>query len=170
MFVFFSKRHLWGLNSRGQCPADFESAALTTRPRCLSIDKNIISLYNEKFFLNIKIKSPDTLNQFLVGVVGNISACHADARGSIPRLGVFFWFFVEICIIKSKKTPSRGIEPRASAWQAEMLPTTPTRIIRVRPESNRWPQDLQSHALPLSYAPFWMIESVEKIFIRIFWR
>ena len=27
---------------------------------------------------------------FLVGVVGNISACHADARGSIPRLGVFF--------------------------------------------------------------------------------
>ena len=27
----------------------------------------------------------------LVGVVGNISACHADARGSIPRLGVFFF-------------------------------------------------------------------------------
>ena len=27
---------------------------------------------------------------FLVGVVGNISACHADARGSIPRLGVSF--------------------------------------------------------------------------------
>ena len=28
---------------------------------------------------------------FLVryGVVGNISACHADARGSIPRFGVF---------------------------------------------------------------------------------
>ena len=24
----------------------------------------------------------------LVGVVGNISACHADARGSIPRRGV----------------------------------------------------------------------------------
>ena len=24
------------------------------------------------------------------GVVGNISACHADARGSIPRFGVFF--------------------------------------------------------------------------------
>jgi hypothetical protein len=23
----------------------------------------------------------------LVGVVGNISACHADARGSIPRRG-----------------------------------------------------------------------------------
>ena len=30
---------------------------------------------------------------FLVGVVGNISACHADARGSIPRLGVFFFLF-----------------------------------------------------------------------------
>ena len=26
----------------------------------------------------------------LVGVVGNISACHADARGSIPRRGAFF--------------------------------------------------------------------------------
>ncbi len=24
------------------------------------------------------------------GVVGNISACHADARGSIPRTGAFF--------------------------------------------------------------------------------
>ena len=28
---------------------------------------------------------------FLIGVVGNISACHADARGSIPRSGVFFY-------------------------------------------------------------------------------
>ena len=26
-----------------------------------------------------------------------------------------------------QKAPRRGIEPRASAWQAEMLPTTPTR-------------------------------------------
>ena len=26
-----------------------------------------------------------------VGVVGNISACHADARGSIPRRGEFFF-------------------------------------------------------------------------------
>ena len=26
----------------------------------------------------------------LVGVVGNISACHADARGSIPRRGAFW--------------------------------------------------------------------------------
>ena len=26
------------------------------------------------------------------------------------------------------KTPKRGIEPRASAWQAEMLPTTPYRM------------------------------------------
>ena len=26
---------------------------------------------------------------FRDGVVGNISACHADARGSIPRRGVF---------------------------------------------------------------------------------
>ena len=33
------------------------------------------------------------------GVVGNISACHADARGSIPRFGVVFLFFWK----KSKK-------------------------------------------------------------------
>ena len=31
--------------------------------------------------------------QFRVGVVGNISACHADARGSIPRHGGFLFFF-----------------------------------------------------------------------------
>ena len=30
-------------------------------------------------------------------------------------------------IWKKKITPARGIEPRASAWQAEMLPTTPSR-------------------------------------------
>ena len=29
------------------------------------------------------------LQVVLVGVVGNISACHADARGSIPRRGAF---------------------------------------------------------------------------------
>ena len=28
------------------------------------------------------------------GVVGNISACHADARGSIPRDGALFFFFL----------------------------------------------------------------------------
>ena len=28
------------------------------------------------------------------GVVGNISACHADARGSIPRFGVFTRAFI----------------------------------------------------------------------------
>ena len=28
-----------------------------------------------------------------VGVVGNISACHADARGSIPRRGDAIFFF-----------------------------------------------------------------------------
>ena len=33
---------------------------------------------------------------FLVGVVGNISACHADARGSIPRRGAFLIFPVSL--------------------------------------------------------------------------
>ena len=78
------------------------------------------------------LRSPVRLRSYpsiLVGVVGNISACHADARGSIPRLGVFFPFlFTFFCKKKRRITPSRGIEPRASAWQAEMLPTTPTRI------------------------------------------
>ena len=42
---------------------------------------------------------------FLVGVVGNISACHADARGSIPRLGVFLLFK----ILKLKKSLCRVV-------------------------------------------------------------
>ena len=36
------------------------------------------------------LSKPHKSSIILVGVVGNISACHADARGSIPRLGVFF--------------------------------------------------------------------------------
>ena len=48
------------------------------------------------------------------GVVGNISACHADARGSIPRFGVLFClfiFFFSIIIYfwKKKKNPEREI-------------------------------------------------------------
>ena len=35
----------------------------------------------------------------LVGVVGNISACHADARGSIPRRGAFW----------NSAAPNRGL-------------------------------------------------------------
>ena len=35
-------------------------------------------------------RNPDTPIEIRYGVVGNISACHADARGSIPRFGVFF--------------------------------------------------------------------------------
>ena len=45
----------------------------------------------------------------LVGVVGNISACHADARGSIPRLGVFFIFLMKK--ILRTKTSATGFEP-----------------------------------------------------------
>ena len=37
---------------------------------------------------------------FLVGVVGNISACHADARGSIPRRGAF-WYLPEGSVYQS---------------------------------------------------------------------
>jgi hypothetical protein len=38
---------------------------------------------------------------FRHGVVGNISACHADTRGSIPRAGDelnFFYFCVCMCV------------------------------------------------------------------------
>ena len=35
----------------------------------------------------------------------------------------------KVSCIKIFLTPRRGIEPRASAWQAEMLPTTPSRIL-----------------------------------------
>ena len=34
------------------------------------------------------------LESVRVGVVGNISACHADARGSIPRRGDANFFFL----------------------------------------------------------------------------
>ena len=34
------------------------------------------------------------LESVRVGVVGNISACHADARGSIPRRGDAIFFFL----------------------------------------------------------------------------
>ena len=41
-----------------------------------------------------KVTSSILVEGFLIryGVVGNISACHADARGSIPRFGVFIFF------------------------------------------------------------------------------
>ena len=47
------------------------------------------------------------------GVVGNISACHADARGSIPRAGACFLFFFFFRITKKvfcweKIGPARG--------------------------------------------------------------
>ena len=41
------------------------------------------------------------------GVGGNISACHADARGSIPRFGVLFFYFFEKIKIKIKNIPAR---------------------------------------------------------------
>ena len=37
-------------------------------------------------------RNPDTPASIRYGVVGNISACHADARGSIPRFGVLYFF------------------------------------------------------------------------------
>ncbi len=40
-----------------------------------------------------KLFYENTTGEVLIGVVGNISACHADARGSIPRFGVIFFLF-----------------------------------------------------------------------------
>ena len=44
----------------------------------------------EQWIADPRVTGSNPVVPFLVGVVGNISACHADARGSIPRLGVFF--------------------------------------------------------------------------------
>ena len=52
----------------------------------------------------------------------------------------------------------RGSNPRPWDYETHALPTALSerrgiKSQRVRPGSNRWPQDLQSYALPLSYAP-----------------
>ena len=48
------------------------------------------------------------------GVVGNISACHADARGSIPRRGALY--FLKNCCPK-KDVEARGIRtPNLRVW------------------------------------------------------
>ncbi len=47
------------------------------------------------------------------GVVGNISACHADARGSIPRFGViFFFFFFSLALFGPVDPLILGVGPR----------------------------------------------------------
>ena len=53
---------------------------------------------------------------------------------------------------KNKHTPRPGIEPGASAWQAEMLPTTPTRICY-----------LSKNPVRFSYFehPFWRSEAYQ---------
>ena len=45
-------------------------------------------------------RNPDTPVRY--GVVGNISACHADARGSIPRFGVLP--FAKISFLSKQQT------------------------------------------------------------------
>ena len=66
------------------------------------------------------------LSPILVGVVGNISACHADARGSIPRLGVFFSkFHLGAKLAKITKGGQGGIEPPASRTRSENHTTRP---------------------------------------------
>ena len=46
-------------------------------------------------------RNPDTPVRY--GVVGNISACHADARGSIPRFGVLHFYPKQNFSRKQKK-------------------------------------------------------------------
>ena len=61
---------------------------------------------------------------FLVGVVGNISACHADARGSIPRLGVFF-FSPKITVkYTSKNEVLPGLEPGSLDSESRVITIT----------------------------------------------
>ena len=58
------------------------------------------------------------------GVVGNISACHADARGSIPRDGVVLLFvkklflvFVIGALVARPPTYNGASMPRWRSWQ-----------------------------------------------------
>ncbi len=51
----------------------------------------VLSSVAEQWIADPRVTGSNPVVPFLVGVVGNISACHADARGSIPRLGVSFW-------------------------------------------------------------------------------
>ena len=52
----------------------------------------MLSSVAEQWIADPRVTGSNPVVPFLVGVVGNISACHADARGSIPRLGVIFVF------------------------------------------------------------------------------
>ena len=48
------------------------------------------------------------------GVVGNISACHAEARGSIPRVGVFFFSGrLQLTYLNSESNREATIKDRA---------------------------------------------------------
>ena len=51
-------------------------------------------------------RNPDT--PFRYGVVGNISACHADAQGSIPCFGVFFFPSLGFCYSGGLPAPVRS--------------------------------------------------------------
>ena len=45
--------------------------------------------------VSVRSRVRSSLEAFRVGVVGNISACHADAPGSIPGRGDFFFWCPE---------------------------------------------------------------------------
>ena len=65
---------------------------------------------------------------FRDGVVGNISACHADARGSIPRSGVLYHQTKEVLVSCTVETlwPSwlrrRFVIPLVHLSQVQVLP------------------------------------------------
>ena len=58
-------------------------------------DTALIAQLAEHALSKRKVTSSNLVGGFpiRVGVVGNISACHADAPGSIPGRGVFVLFF-----------------------------------------------------------------------------
>ena len=64
-----------------------------------------LSFYILFFFMHNRIRTwvlefcRALVKEFRYGVVGNISACHADARGSIPRFGVPFFFVFYVLFI-----------------------------------------------------------------------
>ena len=62
-------------------------------------DSALIAQLAEHALSKRKVTSSNLVGGFpvRVGVVGNISACHADARGSIPRRGAFTLLYALTC-------------------------------------------------------------------------
>ena len=67
----------------------------------------------------------------------------------------------------TRPMPHTGDQLTQKKTSVSNLQGTQNKITRAQPESNRRPQDLQSHALPLSYAP--VVCEIAHLFFAICW-